>query len=226
MSCCLCTYNSKTRLSTSNPPRKRDSSVQQSSIKNTYYVIYLFTIGLFLGILIVNLGYDAWIKDGSLLGTDMIARLKNSVPDGRGLFGYVIKHRLFAVCMLGLLSTTIIGLPVVCGYICYIGLAAGCLLSVAVIRYGIRGLLLMAAGILPQGIFLIPAYIALFVWAVSVNRMLYSKNPYKEHYMRYSRQIYVQKGLQIAGIAAVVIIGCLLESYVNPKMLHFILKIF
>lgn len=200
--------------------------MQQSSAKNAYYVIYLFTIGLFLGILIINLGYDVWIKDGSLLGTDMILRLKNSVPDSRGLLGYVIKHRLFTVCMLGLLATTVIGMPVVCVYICYIGLAAGCLLSVAVIRYGIRGLLLMVAGILPQGIFLIPAYIALFVWAVSVNRMLYSKNPYKEHYMRYSRQFYVQKGLQIAGIAAVVIIGCLVESYVNPKLLHSILRIF
>ena len=200
--------------------------MQQSSVKNAYYVIYLFMIGLFLGILIVNLGYDGWIKDGGLLGTDMIARLKNSVPDSSGLLGYVMKHRLFTVCMLGLLATTIIGMPVVCTYICYIGLAAGCLLSVAVIRYGIRGLLLMAAGVLPQGIILIPAYTALFVWAVNVNRMLYSRNPYKEHYMRYSRQIYVQKGLQIAGIAAVVIMGCLLESYVNPKLLHFILKIF
>ena len=84
----------------------------------------------------------------------------------------------------------------------------------------------MAAGILPQGLLLIPAYTALFIWAVSVNRMLYSKNPYKEPYMRYSKQTYIKKGMQIAGIMAVVIIGCLLESYVNPKMLHFILKIF
>ena len=200
--------------------------MQQSPLKNGYYIIYLFTIGLFLGILIVNLGYDTWITDGNLLGTDMISRLKNSVPDGGGLFGYIIRHRLFTVCMLGLLATTIIGLPVVCGYICYSGLAAGCLLSVAVIRYGIRGLMLMAAGILPQGLLLIPAYTALFIWAVSVNRMLYSKNPYKEPYMRYSKQTYIKKGIQIAGIMAVVIIGCVLESYVNPKMLHFILKIF
>ena len=200
--------------------------MQQSPLKNGYYIIYLFTIGLFLGILIVNLGYDTWITDGSLLGADMVSRLKSSTPDGRGLFGYIIRHRLFTVCMLGLLATTVIGLPVVCGYVCYSGLAAGCLLSVAVIRYGIRGLLLMAAGILPQGLLLIPAYTALFIWAVSVNRMLYSKNPYKEPYMRYSKQTYIKKGIQIAGIMTVVIIGCLLESYVNPKMLHFILKIF
>lgn len=200
--------------------------MQQSPIKSCYYMIYLFTIGLFLGILIVNLGYDTWIRDGSLLGADMIARLKSSVPDGGGLFGYIMKHRLFTVCMLGILATTIIGLPAVCGYICYAGLSAGCLLSVAVIRYGIRGLLLMAAGILPQGILLVPAYMALFVWAVSVNRMLYSKNPYKEYYIKYSRQVYIKKGLQIVGIAAVVIMGCLLESYVNPKLLQLILKIF
>ena len=30
----------------------------------------------------------------------------------------------------------------------------------------------------------------------------------------------------MVAIAAVVIIGCLLESYVNPNILHFVLKIF
>lgn len=200
--------------------------MQQSSLKNCYYVVYLFMIGLFLGILIVNVGYDAWIKDGSLLGTGMIARLKNSILDGGALFNYIVKHRVFTICMLALLATTMIGLPAICGYICYMGLAAGCLLSVAVIRYGIRGLLLMAAGIMPQGIMLIPAYVGLFVWAVGVNRMLYSKSPYKECYVRYSKQIYLKKGIQIIAIVAVVIIGCLLESYVNPKILQIILKIF
>lgn len=200
--------------------------MQQSSIKNCYYVIYLFMIGLFIGILIVNLGYDAWIREGSLLGTDMISRLKSSVLDGGALFSYIVKHRLVTVCMLALLATTMVGIPVVCAYICYLGLSAGCLLSVSVIRYGIRGLLLMAAGILPQGLMLIPAYAAVFVWSVGVNRMLYSKNPYTECYVRYGKQIYLKKGIQIACIIVVVIIGCLMESYVNPKILQFVLKIF
>lgn len=200
--------------------------MQQPSVKSYYYVVYLFMIGLFIGILAVNLGYDTWIVDGSLLASDMIARLKNSAPDPGVLLGYILKQRLITVCMLGLLSTTVIGLPAVCVYICYAGLSAGCLLSVAVIRYGIRGLMLMAGGIFPQGIFLIPAYAALFVWALGINRVMYSRNPYKEHYIRYGKQFYVKKVLEIAGILTVVIIGCLLESYVNPKVLHFILNIF
>ena len=200
--------------------------MQHSPVKNCYYVIYLFMIGLFLGIVIVNAGYDTWIRNGSFLGTEMILRLKNSVPDGSELLGYIVKHRLFTVFMLGILATTMIGIPAVCAYICYIGLSAGCLLSVAVIRYGIRGLLLMAAGVFPQGFLLIPAYIALFVWSISINRILYSKNPYADYYIKAGRQSYLKKGVQMIGIVGVVIIGCLLESYVNPKMLHFILKIF
>ncbi len=200
--------------------------MQQPSQKNFYYVIYLFMIGLFLGILIVNAGYDTWIRNGSLLGTEMILRLKNSVPDGGELFGYIMKHRLFTVFMLGILGTTMIGVPAVCGYVCYTGLAAGCLLSVAVIRYGIRGLLLMAAGVFPQGLLLIPAYIALFIWTLNVNRLLYVKGPYGDHYIRTGRQSYLKKGIEMISIVVVVIIGCLVESYVNPKMLHFILKIF
>ena len=70
---------------------------QQSWSKNGYYMVYLFMIGLFIGILVVNTGHDTWIVDSDLLGAEMIQRLKNSVPAGEGLFGYVLKHRLFAL---------------------------------------------------------------------------------------------------------------------------------
>ena len=92
---------------------------------------YLFMIGLFMGILMVNLGHETWIRNGNLLGTEMMGRLKNSRPDGEGLVGYILRHRLSVVCLLGLVSTTIVGMPVLSAYICYTGLAAGCLLSVS-----------------------------------------------------------------------------------------------
>lgn len=187
---------------------------------------YLFMISLFIGILIVNLGHEAWIQNGSLFGTDMMNRLKNSRPKGAGMVAYILRRRLSAVCMLSLISTTMIGLPVLGAYICYTGLAAGCLLSVAVIRYGIRGLLFMAAALFPQAILLIPAYAALFLWAVGLNRTLYASRGNLSEYERFSSRFYLGKCVQIIGIIAVVIMGCLLESYVNPNILHFVLKIF
>lgn len=199
---------------------------RQSFMRNGYHMAYLFMIGLFIGILVVNLGHEAWIKNSTLLGTEMMSRLKSSRPNGTGMVGYILRHRLFAVCMLSLISTTMIGLPVICAYICYTGLAAGCLLSVAVIRYGIRGLLFMAAVLFPQAFLLIPAYVALFLWAVSLNRTLYASRTNLAAYERFSNRFYMAKCVQIVGIIAVVIMGCLLESYVNPNILHYVLKIF
>lgn len=183
-------------------------------------------IGFFMGILIVNFGHETWISNGSLLGTEMMSRLKNSRPEGGSLVGYVLRHRLSVICVLGLVSTTIVGMPVLCAYICYTGLAAGCLLSVAVVRYGIRGLLFMAGVLFPQALLLIPAYIGLFLWAADVNQTLYAPRTQLEGYERFSHHFYLKKCMQMAGITAVVIIGSLLESYVNPGILNFVLKIF
>jgi hypothetical protein len=173
-------------------------------------MLYLFVLGLFVGILIVNLGHDMWILNSTLLGPEMLEKIEASTLDGGLLFGYILKHRLFTVCMLVLFATTVSGMAVLCCYICFVGLAAGCLLSVASARYGIKGLLLMGAGMFPQGFFLIPGYVALFLWAAGLNR----------------KQFYLKKGLQMIGIIIVIVIGCLMESYVNPKILHLILKIF
>lgn len=199
---------------------------RQFRIKNGYQMAYLFLIGFFMGILAVNLGYDGWIRNGGLLGAEMMGRLKNSRPEGESLLGYILRHRLSAVCVLGLVSTTVVGMPVLCAYICYTGLAAGCLLSVAVVRYGIRGLLFIAGVLFPQAFLLVPAYIGLFLWAENVNRILYAPRSQLEGYERFGSRFYVKKGIQMVGITAVVIIGCLLESYVNPDIVHFVLKIF
>ena len=98
---------------------------RQFGIKNGYHMAYLFMIGLFMGILLVNLGHETWIKNGSLLGTEMMSRLKSSRPAGESMVGYILRHRLSTGCLLCLVSTTLIGMPFLCAYICYMGLSAG-----------------------------------------------------------------------------------------------------
>jgi stage II sporulation protein M len=189
-------------------------------------MLYLFVLGLFVGILVVNVGHDMWVSNSSLLESEMLAKIEASTPESGSLFLYILKHRLFTLCMLSLLATTVFGISVMCCYICYMGLAAGCLLSVASARYGIKGLVLITAGIFPQGIFFIPGYIALCLWVYGVNRRLYAKNTFQGDPDRYSRQFYLKKGLQMLGILILFLAGCLIESYVNPKILHLALKIF
>ncbi|MCH5251041.1 MAG: stage II sporulation protein M [Lachnospiraceae bacterium] len=191
-----------------------------------YYLLYLFMLGLFLGILFVNIRHDVWIKDDGLLNAEMMKQLKNSELNGSYLFGYIVRHRISVILIVSLLASTVIGLPIVCAYVCYLGASAGCMLSVAVIRYGIRGVFFIAASIFPQGLLLIPAYFLLFIWSLDCNRSLYTNIDGMQGRYFLGRQVLLRKGIKLIGILILVLLGCIVESYVNSQILHFVLKIF
>jgi len=194
--------------------------------KSGYYLLYLFMTGLFLGILLVNIRHDVWVKEDGLLNAAMIKQLQNSEFDGNYLFGHIVRSRVSTILIISMLASTMIGLPIVCGYVCYLGASAGCILSIAVIRYGIRGLFFMAASVFPQGLLLIPGYFLLFRWGLDCNRSLYGKIDGLEGRYLIGKQFMITKGIKLAGILMIVVFGCLIESYVNPKILQFFLKIF
>ena len=194
--------------------------------KAGYYLLYLFMLGLFLGIVFVNIKHDVWIKDDGLLSSAMMKQLQSSEPEGSYLFGYIVKHRVSVILIVSMLASTIIGLPIVCAYVCYLGVSAGCMLSVAVIRYGVRGLFFMAAAIFPQGFLLIPAYFLLFVWSLDCNRSLYGRVDGLEGRYFVGKQFILSRGIRLLGIIILVIMGCVVESYVNTQIVHFVLRFF
>lgn len=199
--------------------------VSRQMNKGGYYLLYLFMTGLFLGIILVNIRHDVWVKEDGLLNTAMLKQLQSSELDGGYLFGYIVKHRVSTILILCVLASTMIGLPIVCGYVCYLGASAGCILSIAVIRYGIRGLFFMAASVFPQAILLVPGYFLLFQWGMECNRSLYGKMDGLEGRYLIGKQFVLKKGARLAGILFLIIIGCMVESYVNPKIVHYILTI-
>lgn len=83
----------------------------------------------------------------------------------------------------------------------------------------------MAASILPQGLFLVPGYFMLLSWGIDCHRCLYGKIDGMEGRYLVGKQFLLKKGIRLAGILLVILAGCLLESYVNPKIVHFILTI-
>ncbi|MCM1156706.1 MAG: stage II sporulation protein M [Roseburia sp.] len=194
--------------------------------RSGYYLLYLFMAGLFLGILLVNVRYEIWTGEEGLLNAAMMKRLQSSEPDGSYLLGYIIRHRILVVFVIAMLASTVIGLPIVCGYVCYLGVSAGCILTIAVVRYGIRGLFFMAAAVFPQGLLLVPGYFLLFKWGLDCHRELYGRMEGLEGRYLIGKQFFLKKGVRLAGILFIIFTGCIVESYVNPKIIHFILKIF
>lgn len=199
--------------------------VSRQMNKGGYYLLYLFMTGLFLGIILVNIRHDVWMDEDGLLNTAMMKQLQSSELDGSYLFGYILKHRVSTILILCVLASTMIGLPIVCGYVCYLGASAGCILSIAVIRYGVRGLFFMAASVFPQALLLVPGYFLLFQWGMECNRSLYGKTDGFEGRYLIGKQFILKKGISLAGILFLIILGCMIESYVNPQIVHYILTI-
>lgn len=188
--------------------------------------LYLFLGGFLAGILIINIWRTPFLQDMELLNAASLSRLRYLEVDGGAFFLYVLRERLGTVFALCLLSTTYIGTYTISVFALWMGTMAGVFLSVASIRYGIKGIALVMAGILPQYLLLVPAYIMLMSWCYELSAALY--HPEKALNIRYGtkRQYFMRKAVQLLVIVGAVIIGSTIESYVNPTLLSGFLKIF
>ncbi|MBR1930459.1 MAG: stage II sporulation protein M [Lachnospiraceae bacterium] len=184
----------------------------------------LFMAGLFAGIIMVRLGKDFLPNNTRILDENTLYDMKYMTVDSGVLFYYCLKQRLGTALCIAILSTTYLGLVVCGGIALWYGVCGGVLLSVAVTRYSLKGILLLSVGLLPQFLIYIPAFVLLLRWGERVFQWIYVqkriKNEARENFLL-PRCI-----LQLLGILALFLLGCVLESYVNPYFLQGLLKIF
>lgn len=188
--------------------------------------LYLFMGGFILGTLAMNIWKADFMSDMELLGAASISRLKYLKVDNGALLVYVLKERLGVLAVLGLLAATGVGGIAAALYAAWMGMTAGLFLSVSVIRYGLKGILLILAGILPQCLLLIPAYLMFMSWCFGDGRKLYHLRKDYGQLLNKGGGYYAGKLIRLLVIIGVVIIGSIIESYVNPILLNMVLKIF
>lgn len=200
--------------------------LQSRTVSRRISWLYLFLGGFLVGTLVMNLWRSSFLEEMDLLNTSAINRLTYLEVDSQAFFGYVLRERLGMAVLLCLMATTCIGVAAMAVYMVWMGAMAGMFLSVAAIRYGLKGILLVLAGIVPHYLLLVPACIMLLNWCYSVCVRLYYPHRDKEVFYGNAKQYKMKKFLQLMIILLVVIIGCLLESYVNPILFSNFLKFF
>ena len=191
-------------------------------LKSRLPLPYLFLAGMLLGIVLVNAGREILLDKTGLLGEEALYHMKYMTIDTKALFWHVVGTRLKDIAIPAVLATTYLGLVVVCARAVWYGAATGIFLAASVMRYGIKGILLAGAGIFPQYILYVPVLFWFLVWCEEMCRGIYFE---KSAYLMGRREVIV-KILQLVAIVIVVIIGCMLESYVNPILLKKLLKNF
>ncbi len=184
-----------------------------------------FFAGLLAGAAFVYLSPDAFLTEPGFLGKSSLDRV-GRIELNEGLFFlYVLKKRIGTLWLTAILSTTFAGIVTTYLFVLWTGVCGGVVAAVAVMRYGVKGLLLLAGSMMPHFICYAPAFLMLADLGFSVcSRLYYPVRDYSEPYeQKPNRRKLLLRFLLLHGL---VIAGTLLESYVNPNLMTELLKIF
>lgn len=199
----------------------------QQEKRNVYRMwFYIFVLGFLAGILIMNLGSKRFIQDGKLFDMAAINRMRYFDVDSTSFLKYELPQRLKGFLILLVVATTCFGIAAAYFWVAWQGMLAGMVITAAVIKFGLKGILLILAGIFPQHLLFIPAAVMMLCWCYQTCCILYFPGkciwiPYQNKKRQYIHQLGI-----MFWIICVVMIGCILECYVNPILVSDIIKIF
>lgn len=138
---------------------------------------------------------------------------------GQELFPYLFYKRVPGFFLLLFLSVGIYGTWIADGYISYLGFSAGFLSVIAIMHYGIRGVLLMLGFFLPQWLFYAPV-LAVWHYGLRSYKGVGERDMYGER--KKTRHMKIAGSFVIALV--LLMLGLFVESYVNPFFLQKIIR--
>ncbi len=181
----------------------------------------VFIFGIVGGIFILNLGKSTLLEGTGLFDEYTLYGMKNMTVDGSALFCYVFRKRMLALLIMAIMVTTYLGYAACIGAAAWCGMAVGTFLGALTIRYGLKGVILAVVSVFPQALFYLPAIIMMLGWGEEIYRAIYSKGALPDGT---DRAFWLKKLGKLGVIAAITVLGCIMEGYVNPGLLLGYLK--
>lgn len=181
---------------------------------------FLFFLVFLGGVICANILGVAWGRELGAMNEYFMSRYMYADIQGRELFPFLFYKRIPEFFLLLFFSVGIYGTFIIDGYIAYLGFSLGFLSVIAIMNYGIRGVLLMAGFFLPQWLFYVPM---LILWRI---RLRQYKGLDKEYSFEGRRKRGNMKlAVVLAEAAVLVLLGLFMESYINPFFLQKIIRI-
>ena len=183
---------------------------------------FLFLIGFVIGLSAAYFGRRIWFQTTGILDEDMLYRMKYMTVDSGVLFAYVLCKRCRNFFVLIIMATTYLGLVFCGGITVKYGFSIGFFISTAIYRYGIKGLLLGIVGAFPQYLCYVPAILLLIRWCEELHRSIY----FYHNITGQGKKSLPGRLGKLALILMVLVLGCILECFVNPVLFKGFLQFF
>lgn len=169
-------------------------------------LLVFFMPGFLLGILYVNLIARQYMAEPGIFNDYFLEQFRTTVIETREYVWYLLRIRAVPFLVLTGLSFTRIKKAASVFFLVWTGTAFGILISSAVLDMGIKGSLLCMAGLFPQFLFYIPAYLVL-LW-----------HCYRIPQSSWNRQKTVFVSLMMST-------GVILELYVSPFLIKALISL-
>lgn len=184
--------------------------------------------GIFLGafaagVFMANLMGREAVSNAGILNDYFVEKFQYAEINGENLFFYILGERIPLLLFLCFLAFTSLGVIAGMLVLSWQGFSIGFMLSAAIAKYGIKGILLALGGLFPQYLFYAPVYVLCCWMTVYIRQRLFRDRREQERDKRYT---YMAGLLITAGLFVVFITGIFLESYINPVILKKILNLF
>lgn len=183
---------------------------------------FLFLIGLGIGLSAAYFGRGIWFQTTGILDEDTLYRMKYMTVDSGVLFAYVLCKRCRNFFVLIIMATTYLGLVFCGGITVKYGFSIGFFISTAIYRYGIKGLLLGIVGAFPQYLCYVPAILLLIRWCEELHRSIY----FYHNITGQGKKSLPGRLGRLALVFLTLLLGCVLECFVNPVLLKGFLQFF
>ncbi len=169
------------------------------------FVIFLF-VGIILGTCYINLIKKGVITTMDIYSDNYLSDYIDISVNNVSLWQYIVKTRLRDFIILCGIGLTVFSNMILSAYMCYLGVCNGILISMAVLHYGLGGVLVYIVSVFPQYIFYgLTLYLITKLFTVS----------------GYSIKTIVARNVIIIIAIAIglLLVGTYFEAYINPVLL-------
>ena len=169
-------------------------------------MIAFFMPGFILGILYINFFARQSLSGSGMFGLHILEQYRSAAFDAKEYFLYVLKIRALPFLLVTGISFT--SFRKISAYVVLVwtGFTSGMLLSMAAMEMGIPGCFFCLAGVLPQMIFYVQAYVVVLWYS-----LMYPQNKWT--------------GQKTGFVAGMMVAGIMLEAFVNPILVKLFLNL-
>ena len=182
------------------------------------WILILSILGFVIGTLTIAFRQENWLIKEGILNEEFIYDTESLMIDKRALFFLCFGRRIRAFFLLFLLSFSSVNIFSSSFFFLVSGICTGSIMEMCAIRYGMQGIGMYVTMIFPQGIFYALGFGILGCWCLNQEKM---QSSVKNRKIEKLRNIKNKKAVGVAFL--LVLIGIVLESYVNPKIFFFFL---